>query len=163
MDQLEADMATLITEHESLLGLIRRKREAMRTAQPRLVYECCELENQRVQKIGRTEKHRQQVVAAITGLVNPAAKQPLTLEQIAAMVGEPRRGRLLVRRQQLRQLMQTVKDQNEQAGRITEGLLRHVQGMIQQVSQAIGTAGTYGRRGVSVAPAVAVSSFVVSG
>ena len=163
LDQLETDLAALITEHQELLGLIRRKKEAMTQAKTRVVADCCQMENEHVQRIAQTEKHRQQVVAAITEAINAEAKEPLTMEEIAGRVPEPRRGRLLVRRQQLRVLMQTIKSENDVARRITEGLLRHVQGMIQQVTLAVGAAGTYGRKGITAAPAIAVSSFVVSG
>lgn len=165
LDELERCLLRLAEEHDGLLDLIRRKQRAMRMGQPELVTDCCERENHHVQRIGGLEGHRQKAVGELTALLTPGTQQgqPLTLSEIAERVGEPRRGRLLVLHQRLRQTMHTVQRENQIARQATEGLLHHVRGVIQQVTQAVGGTGTYGRQGPVEAPPGAVSSFTVTG
>jgi hypothetical protein len=159
LDQLEACLAQLDVEHDQLLGLVRRKQNAMRMGQTALIADCIEREHESVKQIAHVEKQRQQAVGQITAALEPTAAAPLTIGQIAERVGEPRRGRLLVLQQRLRRTIGIIKDENDVSRRAADGLLRHVQGVIRQVTMAVGGA-TYGRRGVV---ASAVSSFSVTG
>lgn len=159
--QLIEHMQLLLKTHEELLGLVRRKQEAMRLGQAELVAETCTLENEHVRKIADLERGRQKVVGRITGELAADAAEPLRLRQIAEAVDEPRRGQLLVLHQQLREVMQRIQRENDVSRRAAEGLLRHVQGIVQQVTHVMGAA-TYGRRG-SVTPASAsINSFSVT-
>lgn len=161
LSQLVEQMELLLRTHEALLGLVRRKQEAMRLGQADLVSETCTLENEHVQRIAELEKQRQAIVGTITESLSPKAGEPLRLRQIADAVAEPRRGQLLMLHQQLREVMERIRRENEVSKRAAEGLLRHVQGIVQQVQQVMGGA-TYGRRG-SVAPAsAAMHSFSVT-
>jgi hypothetical protein len=165
LDELERCLHRLSEEHEGLLDLIRRKQRAMQMGQPQLVTDCCERENAHVQRIGGLEGHRQKAVGELTALLGEDARsdQPLTLRAIAERIEEPRRGRLLVLHQRLRQTMEQVQRENRVARGATEGLLHHVRGVIQQVTQAVGGAGTYSRQGPVEAPPDTASSFTVTG
>ena len=159
LDQLEQCLSSMTVQHEQLLSLVRRKQEAMRMAQPQLVIDCCERENEHVQTITRIEKRRQAVIGQITAELTPGARLPMTLSQIADAIAEPRRGRLLVMQMRLRQLMQQIQHDNAVCRRATEGLMRHVTGVMQKVTAVVGAANTYGRRGVANASPATVSSF----
>ncbi|MBI1367588.1 MAG: hypothetical protein GC162_02925 [Planctomycetes bacterium] len=158
-DQFEHAMTLLFAEHEQLLLLVKRKQEAMRLAKPQLVTDCCAHENERVQKIAELEKRRQQVLGLLTQKLAPQSTKPMTLSEVAEHAGEPRRGRLLVMHRKLRALIEQIRRENDIARRATEGLLRHVTGVMQMVTAAVGGSGTYGRRGMSGAHATVVSSF----
>lgn len=149
--QLLEQMESLLKAHEGLLGLVRRKQQAIRLGQPDLVSETCTLENEHVQRIAELEKQRQRMVGELTQQLAPNATEPLRLRQIADEFPEPTRGQLLVLHQRLRQTMQTIQRENAVSRRAADGLLRHMKGIVQQVTQAAGGA-TYGRRG-SIAPA----------
>ena len=158
LNQLESHLQQLLTEHESLLSLVRRKQQAMREANARLVGDCCELENERVQKIGEIEKTRQLVVAELTEMLAPGAAKPLTVGQIAEHLDEPRRGRVLVIQTQLVRVIGDVRKESAITRAAMERLLNHVNGMVQTIVKTVGGA-TYGRGGmVSAAPSL-VSSF----
>lgn len=161
LTQLAEQMELLLKTHEGLLGLVRRKQEAMRLGQAELVAETCELENEHVRKIAELEKRRQMVVGQITAELTPDAAEPLRLRDIADAVAEPRRGQLLVLHQQVRAVMERIQRENEVSKRAAEGLLRHVQGIVQQVTQVMGAA-TYGRRGGMAEAPVAMNSFSVT-
>lgn len=157
--QLEGQLRELLAEHEAMLALIRRKREAIRQAKPAVVQDCSNRENQHVQAIGRIESERQRTVAALTAAIAPQSSQPLRLGQIAETCDEPRRGRLLVLQAQLIDRMNEIKRESAVTRRAMEGLLGHVQGMVQTLLQSVAGGGTYGARGRVDAAGAAVSSF----
>lgn len=161
LSQLVEQMQSLLETHQSLLTLVRRKQEAMRLGQADLVSETCTLENEHLQRIAELEKQRQQIVGHITESLAPDAAEPLRLQQIAERVDEPRRGQLLVLHQQMRQTMQTIQRENDVSRRAAEGLLRHMQGIVQQVTQVMGAA-TYGRRGAVTPESASVHSISVT-
>lgn len=163
LDELEACMEQLAGEHEHLLGLIRRKREAMRSARPALVADCCERENHHVQRIAHAEKRRQDVVGRLTGEIAPGGAEPMRLADLADHAGEPRRGRLLELHRKLRQTIGDIQRENDIARRATEGLLRHVRGVIQQVTEQMDGGITYGRRGIEGGPPLTACSFTATG
>lgn len=163
LDQLEHLMRQLTGEHDRLLDRIRRKQQAVRGGEPGLIEQCCKAENELVQRIAEIEKRRQNAVGEITGHIAPDQREPLTLSRIAESVEEPRRGRLLMLRRELREAVEAVRRENDVARRATEGLLAHVQGVMQQVTHALTSAGTYGSNGTVDASAAAVSSFAITG
>lgn len=158
LNQLESHLRDLLTEHESLLTLVRRKQKAMREADARLVGDCCELENERVQKIGEIEKTRQVVVAELTAMLAPGAAKPLTVSQIAERLDEPQRGKLLVLQAKLVGVIHDVRQESAVTKAAMERLLSHVNGMVQTIVKTVG-GGTYGRQGEVRATPSLVSSF----
>lgn len=163
LDNLERLMQALLEEHTGLHDLVRRKQQVMRMGRPALIEDCCTAENRHVQRIGGIERDRQASVGRLTEAWAPGADRPLRLAEIAERAGEPRRGRLLVSQRRLVELMDAIRRDNDVAKRATEGLLKHVQGVVQYVTQAVSGAGVYERRGRVATPGVAVSSFTVTG
>lgn len=159
LHRLEELLRALLAEHEGMLMLIRRKQEAIRQAKPAVVQDCSRRENDHVQRIGELETERQRVVAALTAAISPQSPQPLRLGQIAERWSEPGRGRLLVLQSRLLAVMTDVKRESAIARRAMEGLLGHVQGMVQMLIQTVGGGGTYGARGRLNTASAAVSSF----
>jgi len=163
LNELEQQLRQLLTEHDALLMLLRRKREAVRQARPAVVEDCTQRENQRVQTIGRLEQARQQTVAAITQAIDPQATELMRLAAIAERIDEPQRGRLLVLQAQLRERMEQVRRESKIAAQAMQGLLHHVQGLMQMVVQTVGGGGVYSRRGHVAASSGHVSSFSTTG
>ena len=148
--QLEAALRAMHDEHEGLLALVQRKKQALAAAKPALVQDCCQRENVHVQQIAELEKQRQQIVGELTAAWAPNA-------------AEPRRGRLLVQQQRLRGLMAQIQSGNAVAALATESLLGHVKGVMRMVAEAVAGTGVYGRDGVNQAgPAEVASSFAVT-
>jgi hypothetical protein len=162
LDELETCLRQMHEEHHQMLALIQRKQQAMRQAKADAVHECCGLENQCIQRIGEVEKKRQACLGRLTAAWAPNSAKPLTIVEIAERVAEPRRGRLLVLKAQLTELMHGVRRENQVAQIATQGLIQHVQGVIKQVAAAMNP-GTYGRRGPVVSSNMPCSSFSVTG
>lgn len=133
---LETVLKQLAERHEQLLSLMKRQREALRQADHHGVTEYSRLENTMVQAIGDLEKRRLELVAQLTRIVDPSAKVPMRLRDLAERLPEPSRSRLLVLREQLRERIAKVKDESSVTRRATESLLRHMQGLVHTLSTA---------------------------
>ncbi len=159
LEQLEAILKQQTAAHEKLLTLLKRKREAVRTAQHEQVASLTHQENQAVQAISDLEKQRLALVGELTLIVDPAAKQPMRLAQLAQHLEEPTRGHLLVLRQELADRLKQTQQETAVAKRVTETLVRHMQGLIQTVGGAITGVGVYSRQGAVPKEALAVNTF----
>lgn len=168
MDKLLAELEELIRrlrdEHRVLLAMVQRKIAALRMASPALVTDCCARENEMVQRIAALEKRRQAVVGQITGLVSPNAAEPLRLMEIAQHAPADRADRLKVLHAELRGLVEQVRNDTAVARQATQGLIQHMQGMMQNLRQLFAGANTYGRRGaLQAGPSTMASSFSMTG
>lgn len=162
--ELERLLTDMLAEHERLEALLQTKLDALRRADAKAVTDCCGRENQIVQKIATLEKRRQAVVAQITQQHNPAAAELMTMAAIAATVDEPRKGRLLTLHAKLRSTAEQTQRTVRVAKQATEGLLNHVQGLMQRIARVVNDGGTYGRAGrVATAAPAMTSSFSITG
>ncbi len=161
--ELEELMRRLREEHEQLLDLIRRKTEALRMATPALVADCCERENESIQRIGALEKRRQVLVGQITSLIDPKATQPMRMAEIVKHAAPKRADRLKVIHAELRSLVDQVRHDSAIARIATQGLLQHMQGIMQNMKQLFAGGNTYGKRGVMAGPNAMMSSFSMTG
>ncbi len=157
--KLEEVLLSEIGSHERLLAAIRRKVDACRKARHDDMENQCRLENQELQALAQCEKQRLQLVADLTRAVDPLAKAPIRMGDLAARLPEPARGRLLALRAQLRTRAEEVKRESSVARQAAETLLRHMQGMVQAIGGAITGIVTYNRRGSRPPAAIAVSTF----
>lgn len=160
--QLEEVLHAEIAAHERLLAAIRRKVDACRRSRRDEVESQCRLENQELQSLAQCEKQRLQLVADLTRALDPGARKPLRMGEMAAKLPEPARGRLLALRNQLRARAEEVKRESSVARQATETLMRHMQGIMQAIGGAITGIVTYNRSGSRPPAAVAVSTFVAT-
>lgn len=156
---IETVLTAMVSQHEELLTLLNRKRDALRQGEVGLMSELCSLENHKVQAISELEKKRLELVARLTLLLDPQASAPMPMAELAAKLPEPVRTRLTTLRDHLRQRMAAVREQTSVAKRATESLMRHVQGLVQTVTTATAAVTTYGRRGVNTPVLSGMSTF----
>ena len=156
--QLEAVLADETLAHERLIEAMDRKLQALRTADHQKVFACCDEENRQVQRIGELEKQRLVLVAELTQIIAPSAAEPMRMVELADRLTEPARGRLLVRRQQLRDRVEQARKKAGVARRAAEMLVQHMQGLIRVVGGAMTGIGLYGRTGAPPQAALAVST-----
>ncbi len=156
---LEQTLRQLLSLHSELLELLKRKRDVLRASDTRAVIGLCTLEHEKIQKIADLEKQRLNQVADLTLLVDPQAKQPLSMSQLADSLGEPARGRLLVLRHQLLDRMKSVHEETGIVRRATETLAKHMHGIVQTIGALSSGASTYGSRGAFPQSNAAVSTF----
>ena len=157
-DQLIGVVQGMLAAHQKLRALVGRKREALRTAQYDRVTEICEQVNERVQQISELEKGRLTLAADLTLLVDPGEPRPLRMFELAERLEEPRRGRLLVLRQQLLDQMREVQRETNVARKATESLVTHMRGLVQSVGAICTGVSLYDRQGAPPPCAMAVST-----
>lgn len=157
--QLEQVLRALIAAHAELQAVLRRKLAAVQGADRKLVVQCCELENAQVQRISEMEKQRLVLVAELTRVLEPKAAAPMRLRELAELLPEPARSKLMVLRAELVRHMQEVQSQAGTAKLATETLLRHMQGLVQSVSGLMTGTVTYSNRGRLPVGAPALSTF----
>lgn len=157
--KVETTLREQLDRHASLLTLLERKRRSLRTADYRDVTECCRLENSHVQALAELEKRRLVESAELTLALNPTAKEPMRLGEMAALLPEPARSRLLALRGQLRERIEGVRNEVSIARRATESLAKHMQGVLQVISGAATGIVTYTREGAMPQRATSISTF----
>ncbi len=163
IQELERSLKRLREEHQALLALIARRRNALRRMDLLELESLSVLETERVRAIGEIERQRREAVRKITVALEPGSNMPMKLSILADRVGEPARGRLLMLRSELHDLIEQCRRENGVTKRATESLLHHVRGVMQVVARAVNHSGTYGRRGVVQRPELATSVLSVTG
>ncbi len=156
---LERSLQDLLQAHTYLSDLMEQKRTAMREAKHEQVGNLCKLENDQLRKISDMEKNRLQLVADITLLVEPSAKQPFKLLELADRLPEPWRGRLLVFRHQLAQKMKETQAKTQTTQQATMQLVKHMTGMMQKVTAACTGSSAYSARGQASTNNARISTF----
>ncbi len=163
LEGLESVLTQQAAAHEKMLALMQQKRQALRDARHDRVTQCSEEENTLVQVLGALEKTRLKLIGELTLAVNPSAKEPMRLLELADHLPEPQRGRLLVLRQQLQERMLLVKQETAVVRRAIESLVRHMQGLVQTVGSVVTGVGLYGNHGAPPKDTLAVSTFQATG
>jgi hypothetical protein len=156
---LEALLKQQLEQHEALTQTLLRKRSALRAARASEISECTLVENQHLQTISELEKRRIELSGELTLMLDPAAKQPMRLDELASRLADPARTRLLVLRVQLRKAIERVKHEAGIARMATESVLRHITGMVQSIGASATGTTTYGQHGARPRRAAAVSTF----
>jgi len=156
---LQEALRQLLDLHTELLELLKRKRDVIKINDSRAMTNLCVLEHEKLQKIAQLEKQRLKLVADITLKIDPRAKAPLAMTELADHLGEPVRGQLLVSRQQLLERMKEVQTETNVVRRATEALTKHMHGIIQTLGALSSGVATYGSGGSLPQSNAAVSTF----
>ena len=156
LEQLEETLGELVAEHEQLLTLMQEKRRCLREADTDGMSEICRLENEKLQTISELEKQRLETIGHMTLQLDANAREPMRLRGLAEALPEPARGRLLARRQQLRERMEEVRRESSVARRAAQSLMGHVEGLVNTLSSVAAQGASYDRGGgpSGAAPAV---------
>ncbi|MBB6430358.1 flagellar protein FlgN [Algisphaera agarilytica] len=147
LDHLEAVLAQALERQRQMLSLLERKRVALRQGKDQDMVDLTRLEHATVQTISEVEKRRLQLVADLTLAIDPAAKEPLKMKELAERLPEPYRGRLLVMRAKLVEAITQVAEQTSVVRRASESLMKHVNGLIRTIGVVSNGGAAYGQTG----------------
>jgi len=156
---LEQTLRQQLSLHGELLELLKRKRDVLRGSDTKAAIDLCTLEHEKIHMIAELEKRRLNLAADLTLMVDPGAKEPMRMAELAEGLGEPARGRLLVLRQQLLDRMKEVHTETGIVRRATETLAKHMHGIVQTIGALSAGVSTYGSRGAFPQSNTAVSTF----
>ena len=141
-EQLEALLAELLRAHEDLLALTMEHRAALSRADGPAVEACASRHAALAARIEELEFARRRLVM----LLAPSTPAP-TITSIAQNLPEPFRARIIEAAARLRTLLIRVQQELRVLRAATQALVGHMEGLMQQVSRVLSTAGTYGRSG----------------
>lgn len=144
---LDRVLADLTVQFHRLGELARVKLGAMRQADTRALGACLTQENGAVQEIAEVEKRRVRIVGELARSLGSSEGVGTSVSWIADRLGPGVRERLMTRAQALRELMESVRQENEVAAIVAERLARHMEGLWAQVSASLNHSKTYGRKG----------------
>jgi FlgN protein len=148
---LEAMLRAQLDGHGRLRACIKRKREAIRTADIDGVTTICGEENSLIQRLGELEKRRLELIGRITQHFRPSAARPMSLAEIAESAGPSLATRLTAFASQLKDLIGEVRRESSVVRSAAEALTRHMGGIVQTVNAALSRARVYGQRGRIIA------------
>ena len=162
VESLERVLKQQVEAHEALLALLEKKRASLREADEDRMAQLCGLENEKLRVVADLEKQRAELAGALTLHVQPSAKEPMRLNELAEHLPEPARGRLLVLRQRLRERMQQVQESGQVTRRASETLMNHVQGLVQTIGMLATGVSTYNGKGGRPEKATAMGTINVT-
>ena len=145
---LETLLVKQVELHSSLLDLLKQKHESVREGNPKRMNDICALEQERIEHISTLEKHRVDLSSKIASILCPEQTQPLRVNDIAQMVGGDSSQRLLVLRVKLLDKMKQVRDQSAITQRATESLMKHMTGIVQNITAVSTGTPLYSQKGV---------------
>jgi len=159
LQALESVIQKQLEIHEYLIESAPHKREALQKADLQWLTQLCQLENEKVQALSELEKKRLEIAARLTLLVKPGSPEPMRMREIAQCLSGPAREKLLLLRDELIKRMQQVKQQTTVARRASDALMKHVQGVVQNIGAMTTGVSTYVDNGQRPSSATAVSTF----
>lgn len=149
--ELESLLNALLSEQQALLSELKFHREALRKANGAAVQSSVDRQAGALRRIAALEDKRASLVklaVASPGFKPAAGKPAVTLSQLASMVEEPARTRLIALAEQLRSVISDCQREQGTLKAATSSLVAHLEGLMNQVARRLSHAGTYGRRGV---------------
>ncbi|MEM6749214.1 MAG: flagellar export chaperone FlgN [Planctomycetota bacterium] len=157
--QLEDLLRSMTRLQDRLLGFQEQKQQALRRGDAAGLGQACEAEHEVFAQVTTAEAQRQELAAAITLALDPAAKAPWGVVEIAERLPDPHRGRLLALRGELRAKLEEVAKHTGVARKACASLLNHMSGLLNTLAGAASGSGTYARNGAAaVSPHAAIRS-----
>lgn len=161
LGELERLMRDFESAYRSMLGLVRRRHEAMRKARPSELAGCLEEESGVIRRIADLEKDRLRVVGDLAQRLGSDQRMYTRMSWIASFAPEPVKTRLVGLSDALRQLIEAVHHENKTVGVAARALAAHMDGLMRQVAARLNHAHVYGRTGLVEAGPRVVSSLYV--
>ncbi|GAB4383764.1 MAG: hypothetical protein Kow0022_04440 [Phycisphaerales bacterium] len=138
--ETEAQVSTMLREliacHEQMLEAVREHRRALAKADREAIDASLRRQAELVERIRVLDEQRRRNLG-----------HNVTVQEVAARLGEKARRRLLDLGAHLRGLIEQVRDEQAVVAVASRSLLAHMEGLLSQVVSRLNHAGTYGRLG----------------
>lgn len=145
----------LIAQHDDykkIAKLIERKQEAIRNADMQDITSICQEEHQVAQHVTQLEKQRLILVGDLTSRLQPNASEPLRVSQIADVLTEPDRKRIMEITNALQQTVKEVRQASSVVRKASDTLAIHMGGLLQTMQSVLSKAQVYSQKGrISIA------------
>ena len=147
VEKLAALLDRLAETYRAMLKTHEQRAVAVREASMDKLRRMGEEERQLVQLAADIERERLAAAAALTLLLDPNAKRPWRVTELAEQLPEPLQSMLLPRRDTLQQVCVELRTRTEVSRRASQRLLLHMAGVVHSVCDLITDPGTYQRPG----------------
>lgn len=134
--QVSMMLRELIAHHEAMLETVRDHRRALATANREAIGQAVRRQGDLIEKI-----------RAIDELRRGHFGQTMTVHEVAALLPEAGRRRVLDLGARLRALIEMVREEQAVVACASRALLTHMEGLLRQVAAKLNHSGTYGRLG----------------
>lgn len=134
--QVSMMLRDLIGHHEQILEAVRDHRLALARADREAIAGCMRRQGELIERIRGLDEQRRGHFG-----------QTVTVQDIAATLGEAARRRVLDLGARLRELIEQVREEQAVVAVASRSLLAHMEGLLRQVAAKLNHAGTYGRLG----------------
>ena len=149
---LEKVLIDLVGQHQRLLVLLEQQRDAFRHGDADGLAELCRLQDACVRGITDRERERVRLVLQLSQLVSPDVAEtakPLRLAELAELLPEPARARVLELRGRLIAVMREVQERSSVLRRAGEAMIGHVNALIRTIGTVSRGGSAYGLTGRS--------------
>ena len=154
---LDDVVGKIVIKYEQLAHLARERHDAVCRADPGAVTALIEIEQRVAQEVTRLEPDRARLVKELAEILGSSEGEKTTLTWIAQRVGGTLGDQLGARAHELRDRLETVRQENDVVRRALIQLAAHMEGLWRQAASVLNHAKTYGRQG-SVEPGPRVIS-----
>jgi hypothetical protein len=142
---LEAVLEQLIDEHRKLLAQVERQFDAVKNYQPREMVDIAALQDATRLRVLKLDSQRRVLTQQIARLYKIEGE--LTISKLMEMfpAEAPKLGR---QRDELRQLMETIRSRTRICGRVASAVLGHLNTVVRLLAGAVERAGVYTKSGM---------------
>ena len=163
VEALEKLLRQQMEDHRALREVLAKQEQAVRQAAVADLVNITGEQQRLVNHLAEVERHRVNLAMQISRQIDSTTAEPLPVSRIAESLEQPQRSRLMETAEELRGLVEDVRQRSSVVRAATEALSRHVTGLVQSVSAALSRAGVYSRRGrVNMSETVPASVDVTS-
>lgn len=160
VSELETLLVSMIERQRLWLAVFEQKAQAMREGDRDQMAALTIQEKEHLQAMGEMEKRRLLLLGELTRNINPDAREPMRLKDLAPLLPEAIRERLLRLREDLRSEMLRFRSRLAGVRKASESLVQHLQGVMETVVSAAAGVTTYNQTGRTPTPESAtVSTF----
>lgn len=142
---LEHVLAEMVVAHERLGELAVEHRAAIRSMRPEAIREVVTRTGEALRHVAALDDERRTLLG-VRDTPGSSGATP-TVREVAALMREPFRSRVLELGERLRGLIALVAERHAALRRASESLLAHMQGIMHLVSAELSGTGTYTPRG----------------
>ncbi len=151
-------LEAMLTEHRAMLGVVERRKEALKRARINDLNACIAEESVIAQRIATLDQRRDSVVRQLVPLLggapigSPRGWRP-NAEWLVPRIGGALGERVNTVAMNLRGVIESLRAANASTRDAAETVARHIQGIVRSVEQRLSGSGAYTHRGVvSAAP-----------
>lgn len=144
---LEKILRAQYEDYKKIANFIELKQEAIRNANMQEITGICQDEHVVAQHATQLEKQRLLLTGELTSKLQPNASEPLTVSQIAEVLEDPDRQRILELATQLKQTVKEVRQASSIVHKAADVLSAHMGGLLQTMQSVLSKAQVYSQKG----------------